>query len=169
MTDQSKIAIVGAGSLRGKELSDALADSPFADSDFLLMDDEAELGSLEAVGDEVSFIQRIDPGSFARVDFAFFAGDEQLTLKHWQNAARAGASIVDLSYALEGQPGVLVRAPWVDGELQPIPAQPGSDAPGLETPAIVPAHPAATALAILLGRVSQNAPIRIASATILEP
>ncbi|MFY9744886.1 MAG: Asd/ArgC dimerization domain-containing protein, partial [Acidobacteriaceae bacterium] len=42
-------------------------------------------------------------------------------------------------------------------------------APGLETPAIVPAHPAATALAILLGRVSQNAPIRIASATILEP
>jgi aspartate-semialdehyde dehydrogenase len=169
MTDQPKIAIVGAGSLRGKELSDALADSPFADSDFQLMDDEAELGSLEAVGDEVSFIQRIDPHSFDRVDFAFFAGDEQLTLRHWQSAARAGASIVDLTYALEGQPGVLVRAPWVDGELQPIPAQPGSDTPGLETPAIVPAHPAATALALLLGRVAQSTSIRTASATILEP
>jgi aspartate-semialdehyde dehydrogenase len=169
MSDQSKIAIVGAGSLRGKELSDALADSPFADSDFLLMDDEAELGSLEAVSDEITFIQRIEPGSFAHVDFAFFAGDEQLTLRHWQNAARAGASIVDLSYALEGQPGVLVRAPWVDGELQPIPAQPGSDTPGLETPAIVPAHPAAVALALLLGRVAQSTSIRGASATILEP
>ncbi len=169
MTDQPKIAIVGAGSLRGKELSDALADSPFADSDFQLMDDEAELGSLEAVGDEVSFIQRIDPHSFDRVDFAFFAGDEQLTLRHWQSAARAGASIVDLTYALEGQPGVLVRAPWVDGELQPMPAQPGSDTPGLETPAIVPAHPAATALALLLGRVAQSTSIRTASATILEP
>ncbi|MGC2300231.1 MAG: segregation protein B, partial [Acidobacteriaceae bacterium] len=102
MTDQLKIAIVGAGSLRGKELNDALPDSPFAGADFILMDDESELGSLEAIGDEVSFIQRIEPTSFERVDFAFFAGDEQLTLKHWQSASRAGASIVDLSYALEG-------------------------------------------------------------------
>ncbi len=170
MTDQPKIAIVGAGSLRGKELNDALADSPFADADFLLMDDEAQLGSLEAVGDEVTFIQRIDSGSFAHVDFAFFAGDEQLTLRHWQNANRAGASIVDLSFALEGQPGVLVRAPWVDAELEPLPAAADPNlAPGLETPAIVPAHPVATALALLLARVAQNSPIRSASATVLEP
>jgi aspartate-semialdehyde dehydrogenase len=166
MTDHLKIAIVGAGSLRGKELNDALADSPFADADFLLMDDEAELGSLEAVGDEVTFIQRIDPGSFERVDFVFFAGDEPLTLRHWQSAHRAGASIVDLSYALEGQPGVLVRAPWIDSAL---PAAPGQDAPNLETPAIVPAHPVAVALVLLLGRVAQTTPVRLASATVLEP
>jgi aspartate-semialdehyde dehydrogenase len=174
MTDQQKIAIVDAGSLRGKELNDALADSPFAEAEFVLMDDEAELGTLEAVGDEVTFIQRIEPGSFNRVDFAFFAGDQQLTLKHWETAHRAGASIVDLSFALEGKPGVLVRSPWVDTELQPIAAQPGYDtpnslAPGLETPAIVPAHPVAVALALLLGRVAQSTPIRIASATVLEP
>ena len=166
MTDILKIAIVGAGSLRGKELNDALADSPFVAADFLLMDDEAELGSLEAVGDEVTFIQRIEPGSFQRVDFVFFASDEQLTLKHWQTAHRAGASIVDLSFALEGQPGVLVRAPWVDDLLQPAP---GQVAPGLETPAIVPAPPVAVTLALLLGRVSQTAPVRTASATVLEP
>ena len=174
MTDPQKIAIVGAASLRGKELNDALADSPFAESDFLLMDDESELGSLEAVGDEVTFIQRIDPTSFRHVDFAFFAGEQPLTLKHWENANKAGASIVDLSYALEGKPGVLVRAPWVEGELPPIPALPSPDAPrpdapGLETPAIVPAHPVAVALVILLGRVAQSTPIRIASATVLEP
>lgn len=171
MTDQQKIAIVGAGSLRGKELNDALADSPFAEADFLLMDDEAELGSLEAVGDEVTFIQRIEPGSFNHVDFAFFAGEQQLTLKHWEAANKAGASIVDLSAALEGKPGVLVRAPWVDNELDPLPVKPNPApvAPGLETPAIVPAHEVAVAIAILLGRVAQTMPVRTASATVLEP
>ncbi len=166
MTDQPKIAIVGAGSLRGKELSDALADSPFGGADFLLMDDEAALGTVEAVGDEVTFIQRIEPGSFKNVDFVFFAGDQALTLKHWESASRAGASIVDLSGALEGKRGVLVRAPWAEDELQPVPAP---DAPGLETPAIVPAHPVAVSLAILLGRLSQSTPVRNASATVLEP
>ncbi len=169
MTDLQKIAIAGAGSLRGKELNDAFTDSPFAGADFLLMDDEAQLGSLEAVGDEVTFIQRIGPDSFTNVDFAFFAGDQELTLKHWESANRAGASIVDLSFALEDKPGVLVRAPWVDEALQPAPAQPGTAAPGLETPAIVPAHPIAVVLALLLGRIAQSAPIRLASATVLEP
>ncbi len=165
MTDKLKIAIVGAGSLRGKELNDALADSPFADADFVLMDDEAALGTVEAVADEITFIQRIEPDSFKRVDFVFFAGDQDLTLKHWQSASRAGASIIDLSGALEGKPGVLVRAPWVEAELQP----PSKETPGLETPAIVPAHPVSVSLAILLGRLSQTAPVRIASATVLEP
>ncbi|HZZ40359.1 MAG TPA: Asd/ArgC dimerization domain-containing protein [Acidobacteriaceae bacterium] len=165
MTDHSKIAIVGAGSLRGKELNDALADSPFAGADFLLMDDEAELGSLEAVGDEVTFIQRIGPDSFQHVDFAFFTGEPELTRKHWQNAIRAGASIIDLSGALEGQPGVLVRAPLAGDEL----ASSANEAPTLETKAVVPAHPVAVALALLLGRMAQNAPIRSAAATVLEP
>ncbi|MFP5229301.1 MAG: Asd/ArgC dimerization domain-containing protein [Acidobacteriota bacterium] len=169
MSDLQKVAIVGAGSLRGKELNDALADSPFGGADFLLMDDEAQLGSLEAVGDEVTFIQRIEPESFRHVDFAFFTGDQALTERHWESANRAGASIVDLSFALEGKPGVLVRAPWVDETLQPAPPQPGSKTPGLETPAIVPAHPVSVSLAILLGRIAQTAPIRIASATVLEP
>jgi len=165
MTEHSKIAIVGAGSLRGKELNDALADSPFAGADFLLMDDEAELGSLEAVGDEVTFIQRIDADSFQHVDFAFFAGEPELTRKHWKNASQAGASIIDLSGALEGQPGVLVRGPLAGDEL----AVTAGEAPTLETKAVVPAHPVAVALALLLGRMALNAPLRSAAATVLEP
>jgi aspartate-semialdehyde dehydrogenase len=166
MTDQVKIAIVGAGSLRGRELNDALTDSPFAGADFLLMDDETEIGSLEAVGDEVTFVQRIEPSSFDHADFVFFTGDEQLTRKHWQNAKRAGASIVDLSGALEGEPGVLVRAPWIDEELQ---SASGPATPNLETAAVVPAHTVSVALALLLGRVGQLASVRSASATVIEP
>jgi aspartate-semialdehyde dehydrogenase len=164
MTDQSKIAIVGAGSLRGKELNDALADSPFAAAEFLLMDDESELGTLEAVGDEVTFIQRIEPHSFDKTDFVFFAGEEQLTRKHWQAAHRAGASIIDVSYALEGEKGVLVRAPWVT-EAAPT----GQASPGLETRAVVPAQAAAVSLVLLLERITGLSPVRSASATVLEP
>jgi aspartate-semialdehyde dehydrogenase len=165
MTENTKIAIVGAGSLRGRELNDALSDSPFGEAEFLLMDDEAELGTLEAVGDEVTFIQRIEPSSFARADFAFFAGDEALTRKHWQSAHRSGASIVDESGALEGEPGVLVRAPW----LEEHEARAAENSPSLETRAVVPAHPVAVALAMMLGRTAQIAAIRSASATVLEP
>jgi len=165
MTDHSKIAIVGAGSLRGKELNDALADSPFAEADFLLMDDEAEMGSLEAVGDEVTFIQRIDADSFHHVDFVFFAGEPELTRKHWKNASKAGASIIDISGALEGEAGVLVRGPLAAEDA----VAPPSEGPTLETKAVVPAHPVALALALLLGRMAQNAPLRSAAATVLEP
>ena len=44
----------------------------------------------------------------------------------------------------------------------------GGDA-DLFTPAVVPAHPAALALALLLERLQQAAPVRFAAATVLEP
>ena len=161
---------MGAASLRGKELNDALSESPFSTADFLLMDDEAALGQLESVGDEVTFIQRIEPSSFANVDFVFFAGNQEVTRKHWQSAHKAGASIVDMSYALESEPKVLVRAPWVQDETREE-ANGGATeaAPDLQTPAVVPAHPAAVALALLLLRVKSVAGVRSSSATVLEP
>ena len=148
MAENYRIAIVGAGSLRGKELNEALAESAFASADFVLLDDESALGKIEAVGDEVTVVQVVDPRSFDRVDFVFFAGDEANTLKHWKSAALSGASILDLTYALEGERDVLVRAPWVREELNGRSA--GKTNPDLKTPAIVPAHPAAVALALLL-------------------
>lgn len=173
MPDTYKIAIVGAASLRGKELNDALNESVFGSSDYLLMDDETALGQLESVGDEVTFIQRIEPTSFAGVDFAFFAGGEEVTRKHWHSAQKAGVSIVDLSYALESEPKVLVRAPWVQDETREGANGNGGAsarvAPDLHTPAIVPAHPAAVALALILLRVKNVAGVRSASATMLEP
>lgn len=159
MTESYKIAIVGAATIRGKELSEVFSESAFAASDFSLMDDETQLGQLEAVGDEVTFIQRIEPSAFEGVDFVFFAGSQDVTRKHWKAAQKAGASIVDISYALEDEPGVIVRAPWLDG----------TGSLNLSTPAVVPAHPVAVALRLLLGRVQDYAKVRSASATVLEP
>jgi aspartate-semialdehyde dehydrogenase len=170
MPDTYKIAIVGAASLRGKELNDALGESVFGSANFLLMDDEAALGQLESVGDEVTFIQRIEPSSFANVDFAFFTGSEQVTRKHWQSAHRAGASIIDLSYALESEANVLVSAPWVqDAMRESVNGAAAQPAPDLHTPAMVPAHPAAVALAFIMLRAKEVAGVRSASATVLEP
>ncbi|AXC14828.1 Aspartate-semialdehyde dehydrogenase [Acidisarcina polymorpha] len=167
MPENYRIAIVGAGSLRGKELNEALGESAFAASDFVLLDDESSLGKVEAVGDEVTVVQMIDPQSFDHADFVFFAGDAGNTLKHWKSASRSGASILDLTYALEGEPDVLVRSPWVREELNGLSS--GKATPDLRTPAIVPAHPAAVALALLLLRVKKVGPVASAWATVLEP
>src|SRR5208283_2264898 len=56
--------------------------------------------------------------------------------------------------------GVLVRAPWLGGE---------EAVADLFTPAVVPAHPAALALALLIDRLRQAAPIRFAAATVIVP
>jgi aspartate-semialdehyde dehydrogenase len=173
MTEKYKIAIGGAASLRGKELNEVLAESAFASADFSLMDDESQLGQLEAVGDEVTFIQRIEPGAFASEDFVFFTGSEEATRKHWKAALKAGTSILDLTYALESEPGVLVRAPWVRDalreDMQDGRAETKVDDPDLSTPAIVPAHPVSVALGLLLLRLQELGDVKSASATVLEP
>jgi aspartate-semialdehyde dehydrogenase len=154
-----KIAIVGAASLLGKELKDAISESTLAAATFSLLDDEQAQGQLEQVGDEVTFVQPILSDAFDKVDFTFFCGSEDLTRKHWANALRAGSTVLDLSGALDQEPGVLVRAPWLAGD---------SGAGDLFTPAVVPAHPAALALALLMERLRPAMP-RFIAATLLVP
>lgn len=155
-----RIAIAGASTLLGKELKDAIGESPLAAATFTLLDDEPAQGQLDQVGDEITFIQPIEPDVWDKVDFAFFCGSAEMTRRHWRNAVRAGATVLDLSGALEGEPGVRVRAPWVEADTSPA---------DLLTPATVPAHPAALALALLLGRVQRAAPVRTAAVTLLAP
>ncbi len=170
MTTNYRIAIVGAASIRGKQLNEALSESSFAASEFLLMDDQQALGQLEAVGDEVTFIQPISADSFERIDFTFFSGSAELTLRHWQAALRAGSSIVDVSAGLEGEAGVLVCAPWVkEGMGAGMGEAAVAGAPNLHTPAVVSAHPAALVLALLMERLQRAGAIRQVSATVLEP
>ena len=155
-----RIAIAGASTLLGKELKDAIGESPLAGATFTLLDDEPAQGQLDQVGDEVTFIQPILSDTWDKVDFAFFCGSREMTLKYWREAVRAGATVLDLSGALEYEPGVLVRAPWLETAGSPA---------DLLTPATVPAHPAALALALLLGRLQQAAPVRTAAVTMLTP
>jgi len=137
-----RVAIVGAASLKGKEVAEMLNDRNFPAIDVKLLDDDESLGQLETMGDEVTFIQSVRAEQFDRIDFAFFASDQECTRKNWTAVRRAGGAIIDLSYALEDEPGAAVRSPWIERELGktvPVELQPG--------PAVT-AHPAATVLAI---------------------
>lgn len=155
-----KIAIAGASSLIGRELKDALSESPLASANFALLDEEDALGQLDQVGDEITFIHALSADAFDRADFTFFCGSENLTLKHWRQALHAGSSVLDLSGALDQESGVLIRAPWL-----------GTDAPEVDlfTPAVVPAHPAVIPLALLLMRLNQAATVRFAAVTVIQP
>jgi aspartate-semialdehyde dehydrogenase len=155
-----KIAIAGASTLLGGELKEALGESSLADASFVLLDEEEAQGKLEQVGDEVTFIQTINEDSFEHVDFTFFCGTESLTRKCWRQALRSGSTVLDLTGALDQESGVLVRAPWLGSDTAAV---------DLFTPAVVPANPAAVALALLLERLQQAAPVRFAAATVLEP
>jgi len=78
-----------------------------------LLDDDESLGQLEAVGDEVTFIQKVRADEFRRLDVTFFASDPECTRKTWKIARDEGTVIVDLSFALEDEPDATVRSPWV--------------------------------------------------------
>ena len=97
-----RVAIVGAGSLKGKELKDVLEERRFPAVDIKLLDDDESLGQLEAVGDEATFIQSVRPEQFENVDFAFFASDEAFARENWRLAKQAGSAIVDLEEVLRG-------------------------------------------------------------------
>ena len=116
-----RVAIVGAATLKGRELKEVLSDRNFPSQDVRLLDDDESLGQLEAVGDEPTFIQSVLPEHLDNIDFTFFAADENFTRETWQMARKKGSDIIDLSYALEGEPGVLLRAPWVERELGTVP------------------------------------------------
>jgi aspartate-semialdehyde dehydrogenase len=131
-----------------------------ADASIALLDEEDAHGQIDQVGDEVTFIQAITSDAFDKADFTFFCGSENLTRQHWRQALRAGSTVLDLSGVLDQETGVLVRAPWLGAD---------SATADLFTPAVVPAHPAALALGLLMERLQQVAPVRDAAATILEP
>jgi aspartate-semialdehyde dehydrogenase len=169
MTNRTyRIGIVGASSLAGKELSDELGESLLGASDFVLLDDEEAAGQVTAAGDEAAFIQQLEATSFERMDFVFFACGADVTKKHWQDARHAGASIVDLTYALEGKKDVLVRAPWVAEVLTEKTARKEIE-PDLNTPAVVAAHPAAVMLVMVAGRLNVRVPLTSVAATVMEP
>jgi len=158
-----RLAIVGAGTLKGKEVAEVLGDRNFPSLDIKLLDDNESLGKLEAVGDEVSFIQSVRAEQFEKVDFTFFACDQECTRQNWKKAQKAGSAIVDLSYALEDEPDADVKSPWIQrqlGQMLTPELQPG--------PAVV-AHPAAVVLALLLLRIRKGAAMKRVAATVFEP
>jgi aspartate-semialdehyde dehydrogenase len=158
-----RVAIVGASTLKGKEVAEVLNDRSFPAVDIKLLDDDESLGQLETMGDEITFIQSVRSGQFEHLDFTFFASDQECTRKNWKTVRDAGSAIVDLSYALENEATAVVRSPWIERQLGRSPAlelQPG--------PCVV-AHPASVVLALLVLRAQKAGKIARIVTTVMEP
>jgi aspartate-semialdehyde dehydrogenase len=151
-------AIVGASTLLGKELAEELSGAADVAWDVTLLDAEDTAVTITAAGDEATLIRPIAADSFVGVDVVFFAGEGAAALQFCKAVHAAGASIVDLTGALEGQPHVQVRSPLVAG----------GTAPDLATIATVSAHPAAIMLALASTRLQDSGLQRMA-ATVLQP
>jgi aspartate-semialdehyde dehydrogenase len=160
-----RAAIVGAATLKGKEVAEMLNERNFPVADVRLLDDDESIGQLEAAGDEINFIQSVRAEQFTHVDFTFFAADAECTRNNWKRARDAGSAIIDLSGALEEEPGATVRSVWLERERSEM------WQPDLQPAPCVVAHPAAVTLALLLlrARKAGAGAIRSAVATVFEP
>jgi aspartate-semialdehyde dehydrogenase len=157
MATNLRAVIVGASTLLGKELIEELNTSE-PSWELRLADTPDASGQLVAGGDEALVVQPLTPDIFESCDIAFFAADPQITRTHWREAQAAGATIIDLTSALENEAGVVIRSPWIASRSAPASAA-----------AVIPAHPAAAMLSIVASRLAAVFGRIHLAATVLEP
>ncbi len=136
---QTRVAIVGASSLRGKELRQVLEDRNFPASDFVLLDESVVAGTLTEAAGEPTFIRALDQESFEGAEFAFFAGTARDAEQNWKVAQRSGATVIDLTGALAGPGHGSGANAWIPSLGSVLPARVNSKGNGTPPPASGPA------------------------------
>ncbi len=112
-----RVVIVGASSLRGKELKEVIEEGSLPATEISLLDEESVAGTLAEAGGEPVVIQTVTEESFEHARLAFFAGEAAFAAAHWQEAQRAGASVIDLSGGLAEFPSAVDWIPALDSLL----------------------------------------------------
>jgi len=146
----SRVAIVGASSLRGKELKVVLEERNFPAGDIILLDESVMAGTLTEAAGEPTFIRALDEDSFDGARFAFFAGSAADAERNAPVARRGGATVIDLTGALAAS-GRAIR--WIPSLAPLLPAKRGSGANGSPKPAMYasPATPVVIACTLAAG------------------
>ncbi len=148
-----RIAIVGASSLRGKELQQVLEDRHFPADDFVLLDESVAAGTLTAAAGEPTFIRALDQESFEGARFAFFAGTADDALQNWNVAQRSGATVIDLTGALAAPGHAAAANAWIPSLVSLLPARHNSTGNGVPSPAafLSPSAPVIIACTLAAG------------------
>jgi aspartate-semialdehyde dehydrogenase len=108
-----RIVVVGATTLRGKELVQVLGER-IPHAKLVLLDDEDFAGTLTEAAGEPAVIQIVDAESFLKAQIVFFAGEAESTLKFASVALTAGAAVIDMSGGLTGLSGATTKIPALD-------------------------------------------------------
>src|ERR1035437_1744454 len=95
------VALIGASSLKGKEIKALLGERHIRPHRLSLLDASEVQGHLTEFDDEPTIIQPVDKESFEGMTLAIFASSPEFTRVHWHLAESAGCDIIDLSYHLE--------------------------------------------------------------------
>jgi aspartate-semialdehyde dehydrogenase len=148
--NSSRVAIVGASSLRGKELKLVLEERNFPASEIVLLDVSVMAGTLTEAAGEPTFIRALEEDSFDKIRFAFFAGSPSDTERNWQAAQKAGATVIDLTGALAASGKATA---WIPSLAAVIPPKPGTAANGSPNKIVYssPASPAIIACTLAAG------------------
>src|SRR5690348_5287064 len=112
-TNNYRVAIVGASSLRRKGIRQVLEDRNFPASDVILLDETVMAGTLTEVAGEPTFIRALEEDSFEHANFVFFAGTAADAERNWQAARKAGATVIDLTGALAIGGSSDDSSPWI--------------------------------------------------------
>ncbi len=149
----TRIAIVGASSLRGKELTVVLEDRNFPASDIILLDESVMAGTLTAAGGEPTFIRALEEGSFEGAQFVFFAGSAADAERNWRVAQRAGGTVIDMTGAVSAG-GAGHAGASIPSLASLLPARPATGANGSAKACASPPTPVIVActLAAALGK-----------------
>jgi aspartate-semialdehyde dehydrogenase len=151
------VALVGSGSLMGREIRDVIATTNFPAHVNLVASGEDESGVLTEFEGEPAVVGKLEVESLSGARAAFLAGSPDSTRAVL--ALESKTPLIDLTYAAEDSPQARVRAPMVEPAEYAVPA----DA------VHVIAHPASIALALILNRLHPLYPIQQSVAHIFEP
>jgi aspartate-semialdehyde dehydrogenase len=153
-----RVGIVGASTLKGKELQTVLRERKFPVAKMVLMDGDEDLGRLSEFDGEPVFSLAISESSFEFLDVVFFAGSPATTRMFYHLADRNRFLAIDLSHAFFRERQFPL---FLEAEQQ-------KQARIVQGVICCP-HPAAISIALLLRRLSSKYEIKRCAISILEP
>jgi aspartate-semialdehyde dehydrogenase len=151
------IALVGGETLLGRDVVEVFGESSVGQQLRLVAAAQEEAGKLTVVGDTPSFLTKLDPDALEDAAIVILAGSRESSKEAVE--AKPSGLIIDLTGYLEDNPDAQLRSPLVET---------GDSRTDESGPQIV-AHPAATAIALILARLHRAYPIARAIVHIFEP
>lgn len=151
------ISLIGGDTLLGREVREVFGESSLGGHLRLVAADEQETGKLTEIDGAAAFLAKLEPDALEDARVVVLAGTPQSSREAM--AANPSGVVIDLTYVTEDDVEARVRAPQVES------ADYERDHSG---PQVV-AHPAATAIAIVMGKLHSLYPVTNSIIHIFEP
>ncbi|MDE3198766.1 MAG: hypothetical protein KGN84_20630 [Acidobacteriota bacterium] len=151
------IALVGGETLLGREIVEVFGETSLGGRLKLVAAEEEETGKLTELSGAPAFLSKLDPLDIEDADVVILAGSKKSSQQVLD--AKPSGLVIDLTGATEEEPDAQLRSPFAEGQEY---------RPDLTGPQVV-AHPAATAIAVILSKLHPTHPILRAIVHVFEP